>query len=143
MATSYTSKVRLAKPGTSDTGWGPLITGDLDALDELGPVGGLVVATAKTPSASLNVRVAAGKFADQSGAVQSYTGTPSQVVAANSTKVLYLDGAAGWALTFGTAYPSTPHVRLATVVTGSSTVTSITDDRQCFVVAGSIADGVN
>ncbi len=28
-------------------------------------------------------------------------------------------------------------------MTGSSTITSITDNRQCFVVCGSIADGVN
>lgn len=47
------------------------------------------------------------------------------------------------ALTVAASYPTTPHVRLATVVAGSSTITSVTDNRQCFNVAGSIADGVN
>ena len=38
---------------------------------------------------------------------------------------------------------ATPHVRLATVVVGSGTIASITDNRQCFNVVGSWADGVN
>src|SRR5262249_9458188 len=57
--------------------------------------------------------------------------------------VLYLDGMNSWALTVNTAYPATPHVRLATVATGPSTVSSITDNRQAFTVCGSVAEGVN
>src|SRR4029077_4072703 len=106
------------------------------------PIGGLCVTLTETPSASLNVKVAAGKIVIQDGSTVSYAGTSSQAVAASSTKVLYLDGTTGpWNLTVGASYPSTAHVRLATVVTGGSTITSITDDRQALNVAGSIPDG--
>jgi hypothetical protein len=95
------------------------------------------------PSASLNVHVAAGQFVRQDGTVGTFAGATSQAVTSNATRYLYLDGTNSWSLTVNTAYPATPHVRLATVVTGSSTITSITDNRQCFMVCGSIADGVN
>ena len=42
-----------------------------------------------------------------------------------------------------TGFPATPHVRLATVVAGPSSITSIADARVAFHVAGSFADGVN
>ena len=42
-----------------------------------------------------------------------------------------------------TGFPSTAHVRLAVVVAGAATITSITDVRVAFPVLGSIADGIN
>jgi len=44
-------------------------------------------------------------------------------------------------LSVAASYPMTPHIRLATVVASSATISGITDNRQCFPVAGSIADG--
>jgi hypothetical protein len=143
MSTSYTTNLKLGEPAVSDTGWGPVLNTNWTTLDGLGPVGALAVTTHEQPGSTLHVDVAAGKFVDQSGSVQTYAGVSNQAIAASSTKTLYLDGTASWALVVGTSYPATPHIRLATVVTGGSTITSITDDRQCFFVAGTIAEGVN
>jgi hypothetical protein len=143
MSTTYTSNVKLGKPALGDTGWSTPLNANCDALDALGPVGGLAVTLAEVPSSSLNVKVAAGKYVQQDGTVGTYAGVATQAITASTTKVLYLDGASSWALTLGTSYPSTPHIRLATVVASTSTITSVTDDRQCFEVVGSFADGVN
>jgi hypothetical protein len=143
MSTTYTSNAKLAKPALGDTGWSTPLNANADTLDGLAPVGGLCVTLTETPSASLNVKVAAGNYIQQDGTIATYAGTSSQAVTLSSTKVLYLDLTASGALTVGASYPATPHVRLATVVTGSTTITSITDNRICFDVVGSIADGVN
>jgi hypothetical protein len=136
MSTTYTTNAKLGLPGTGDTGWAGVLNADLSAVDALATVGALCVTTHEVPSASLLVDVAAGVFTDQSGAVQTYAGTTSYAITASSTRVLYLDGTASWALTAGTSYPATPHVRLATVVTGTSTITSVTDNRLAIGHAG-------
>lgn len=143
MSTTYTPNAKLGKPAISDTGWGPVLTAGSDALDALAPIGGLAVTTHEQPSATLLVDVAAGKFVDQAGGVQTYAGVSSQAITLSTTKTLYLDGTSSWALVVGSAYPATAHVRLATVVAGATTITSITDNRLAFGVAGSIADGAN
>lgn len=143
MANTYTPAVKLAMPAVGDTGWATPVNGNVAALDALQPIGGLAVTTHEQPSSSLEVDIAAGSFVDQSGAVRAFTAVSGQSIGASSTKVLYLDGTASWTLAVGSSYPSTPHVRLATVVAGTSTITSIADNRQCFHVAGSIADGLN
>jgi len=143
MSNSYTPNVGLAMPASGDRTWNVPVNGNCSTLDALTPVGSLAVITTEFPSASLNVHVAAGQFVKQDGTVGTFTGATSQAVTSSATRALYLDGTNSWALTVNTAYPATPHVRLATVVTGSSTITSIADNRQCFMVCGSIADGVN
>jgi hypothetical protein len=143
LSTSYTSSAKLAKPALGDTGWSTPLNANADTLDGLTPVGGLCVTLTEVPSASLNVKVAAGNYVQQDGTVATYAGASSQAITASTTKVLYLDLTSSGALTVGSSYPSTAHVRLATVVAGSSTITSVTDNRQCFDVCGSIVDGVN
>jgi hypothetical protein len=137
MSTSYTSSVKLGEPAVSDTGWGPVLNANWTTLDGLGPVGALAVTTHEQPSSTLHVDVAAGKFIKFDGTVGTYAGVSNQAITLSTTKTLYLDGTAAWALVVGSSYPSTPHVRLATVVAGGSTITSITDDRQCFPAVGS------
>lgn len=143
MSNTYTPNVQLAMPASGDRTWNVAVNGNAATVDALAPVGGLAVTTAESPSASLNVRIASGQFVAQDGTVQTYGGTASQAVAASATKVVYLDGTASWALTVAAAYPATAHIRLATVTTGSATVTAVADNRQCFVVCGPIADGLN
>ena len=142
MSTTYTANTKLAQPALGDTGWStPLNNNCDDARRSTARSAAWCVTTNEVPSTTLNVAVAAGTVVAQDGTTVTYAGTSSQAITASTTKVLYLDGtrrAGGRA-----AYPTTPHVRLATVVAGSSTITSITDNRQCFNVAGSIADGVN
>lgn len=142
MANSFTNNVKLALPATGDTSWGTTLNSDFNALDALSPVGGLAVTTKEIPSTSLNVSVAPGGYVKQDGTVATYAGTASQAIPGGTTRVLYLDLTAAGALTVAASYPATPHVRLATVVT-TSTISSIADNRQCFDVVGSWADGVN
>jgi hypothetical protein len=143
VSASYTTNLKLGEPAVSDTGWGPVITGDFTTLDALAPVGHLAVTTHEVPSASLFVDIAAGFYVKQDGTTAQYAGTTSYPIAGSSTLVLYLDGTASYALIAAASYPTTAHVRLATVVTGSSTITSITDNRKCFMVLGTWADGTN
>src|SRR5579875_3642151 len=142
MSNTYTPNAKLAMPAIGDTGWAVPLNGNCALLDALAPVGGLAVTTKEVPSASLNVTVAAGTYIKQDGTIGTFAGSTSQAIAASSTKVLYLDLTNAGALTVAASYPTTAHVRLATVVTSATTISSITDNRQCFDVVGSWADGV-
>jgi len=143
MSNTYTPNTKMAMPAIGDTGWAVPVNGNCSILDALAPVGGLAVTTTEVPSASLNVAVAAGAYIQQGGTIATFAGTASQAIGASSTQVLYLDLTNSGALTVAPAYPTTPHVRLATVVAGATTIASMTDNRQCFNVVGSWADGVN
>jgi hypothetical protein len=143
MSNTYTPNTKLAMPALGDTGWSVPVNGNTAALDALTPVGHLAVTTKEVPSASLNVAVAAGWFVQPNGSAIQYAGNPSFAVTANSTVVLYFDGTNSWALTAAASYPSTSHVRLATVVAGATTISSIADNRKCFVTCGAWADGMS
>lgn len=141
MADTYTSSVQLAMPAFNQSGWNVEVNANCTLLDALNTVGDFNCVTTEVPSATLNVKVAAGQFVKADGSVVTYAGTSSQAITTATTKVLYLDGTASWALTVGASYPTTAHVRIATVVAGSTTITSITDNRQCFEPAGTLFDG--
>lgn len=129
MSTSYTTRAQIGKPANGDSGWDATLNAALDRLDGLAGVGPLCVTLAEVPSASLNVAVSSGTFVDSTGAYVSYAGTASFAIDASSTRYVWLTD--GGTLTKGSAWPSagTKHVRLATVVTGGSTITSVTDSR--------------
>jgi hypothetical protein len=143
MSNTYTLNTKMAMPALGDTGWSVPVNDNCTLLDALLPVGALAVTTTEVPSATLNVAVAAGTYIKQDGTLGTFAGSASQMLGASTTQVLYLDLTNAGALTGAAAYPTTPHVALATVVTGASTISSITDHRQCFNVVGSWADGVN
>ena len=141
MSTTYTPNIKLGQPALGDTGWSTPLNANCTTLDGLAPVGGLAVTPTELPSASLNVAVAAGNYIKQDGTVATYAGTASQAITLSSTKYLYLDLTASGALTVGASFPATAHVRLAVVVAGASTLTSVTDARLAFEVCGSVLDG--
>ena len=143
MSNTYTPNAKLAMPAIGDTGWAVPVNANCALIDALSPVGGLAVTAMEVPSASLSVAVAAGTYIKQDGAIGAFAGNTSRVLEASSTQVLYLDLTNSGALAVAVAYPKTPHVRLATVVAGATTISSITDNRQCFNVVGPWADGVN
>jgi hypothetical protein len=143
LSTTYTSNTKLGQPALSDTGWSTPLNNNCTTLDGLAPVGALCVTLHEVPSSSLNVAVAAGSYIQQDGTIGTYAGSSSQAITASSTKVLYLDLTASGALTVAASYPATAHVRLATVVAGSSMITSVTDNRQSFNICGSFLDGIN
>lgn len=133
MATTFTSNTKLGKPASGDTLWGTTVYNpNFDVIDAFAAIGPLAVSLTEVPSASLNVRVAAGTYVKAAGTIGTYAGTSSQAVTLSSTKYLYLTDTG--TLTVGSAWPTggTNHVRLAIVVTGVSTITSITDARMCF-----------
>ncbi len=136
MATTYTANLKFSKPAVGDSGFSPLILGDFDEIDALAPVGGLFVSTHEQPSSTLLVDISAGQYVKPDGTVGTYAGVASQAITTATTKMLYLDGTASWALVVGSAYPATPHIRLATVVAGATTISSITDTRQSVSIAG-------
>ncbi len=143
MSSSYTNNVKLAMPAIGDTGWSVPLNTNSTILDGFTAVGALAVTTKEIPSASLNIAVAGGSFIAQDGSIGTYAGTGSFAITSTSTQVLFLDLTNAGSLAAAASYPITPHVRLATVVAGSSTISSIIDNRQCFHVVGSWADGVN
>jgi len=143
MSTTYTPNLALGLSAAGDRTWNFPLNASISALDALSPIGGLNVTLTEVPSASLNVRVSAGQYVQQDGTIGTYAGTASQAVAGTSTKVLYLDLTSSGALTVAAGFPSTAHVRLATVVAGGSTITSITDARVACTVIGSFLDGIN
>ncbi len=105
----------------------------LSLLSSLSPLFALSVSMSDSDtqgnSTSLNVDVQAGSFIDSTGAIVAYAGVTGQAITASTTKYLYLSDAG--VLVIGTAWPAaaTKHVRLAVVVAGTSTITSVTDSR--------------
>jgi hypothetical protein len=134
MATSFTTNVAFAKPANSDTGWDVPINANADLLDGMAAIGGLCVATHESPSSTLNVRVSAGSYVKANGTVGTFAGATSLTLPASSTVCLWLTDSG--TLTTGASFPSAAHVRLATVVTDGSTITSITDARVTTQIMG-------
>jgi hypothetical protein len=144
MANTYTPNIQLALPATGDRTWNVPVNGNAETLDALAPVGALAVITTEVPSATLNVHVAAGNYLRQDGTIGTYAGSTSQSMTNSATNYLYLDLTNSGTLIVNTSgFPTTAHVRLATVIAAASTITSITDMRVAFHVVGSFADGVN
>ena len=127
MSTTYTSKVGLGIPATSDRNWDIPMAANFNLLDALAPLYSLLVKAHETPSASLNVTVNPGPYPTKTGTVAAYAGVSSYPLSASSTTYLWLTTSG--VLTTGASYPSTYCVRLAHVVTGTSSVTTIYDDR--------------
>lgn len=136
MSTTYSTNVGLGCPADSDRSWGIPIRAtitQLDALDAIGPLG---VRPAEIPSTTLNVSVAAGSFRKSDGTLVSYAGIATQALTASATNYMYLSDA-GTLVTNTTGWPATTfHVRLATVVVGASTITSVTPARVPWLAAG-------
>lgn len=101
-------------------------------------LGPLAVDYAEVPSASLNVKVAAGAFRAPWGGRVAYAGAASVAVPASSTTYLWLDVAG--TLQQGPAYPSgVAIVRLARVDSDGTTVTAIADNREPLAAVGAPA----
>ncbi len=127
MSSTYTTNLGLAKPGANDPGWDATLNGDFDALDAY--LGNGAVRRAEHPSASLNVRVGAATFVKLDGTVATTT-SATLTLGASTTTYIYIDSS-GTLASSAVGFPAVGagHVRLAVVVTGPSTVTSVTDAR--------------
>lgn len=139
MPVTPTANVGLRKQAVADRDWHTPLNTSLDLLDALAPVGGLAVRAAEIPSASLNVRVAAGRFAGADGLEVAYAGAAAFAVPNGTTTALWLDAAG--ALQSGAAFPATAHAPLALVTAAGGLVTAVADRRPAFGVIGSASAG--
>lgn len=133
MATTRTANLKLGVPALADRGWGPVMGANLQTLDA-SPLGALAVTPAQVPSASLQVVVAPGAYRKTDGSPGALAVAATLTLPATSTRVVYLD--VDGVATAAAAYPAGSHVRLATVTTDASTVTSIVDDRPAIAATG-------
>lgn len=93
-----------------------------------------LVSAKENPSTSLNIKVAAGNWADSGDAtITNYAGTGSYTLGASTTTFVYLDSG-GTLASSTSSFPATS-THLATVITGASTVTSVQDNRTVFTAA--------
>ena len=134
MSTSYTTNAQLQKPANADPYWDVPLNANADYLDGLAAIGALLVTPNEAPSTTLKVRVSAGTYVKADGTVGTYAGVANLTLSASSTTRLWLTDAG--VLTTGGSFPTTAHVRLATVVTGTATVTSVADARVASSVMG-------
>src|SRR4051812_25029482 len=93
MATSYTPNTKLRKPTVADRSWDVALNANSDLLDAIAPIGGLCVTPLEVPSASLNVRVAPGRYQKRDGTVGTFAGATSLALGPGQTSVLYLTDA--------------------------------------------------
>lgn len=146
MPTHHTDDADLEYWDYRDRRWDLPYASTIAKLEGMAPLGRLRVTLpiAERPaSASLLVRVAAGRYDRPDGTVGSYAGTAGAACAASTTNYLYLDAAgnlvvdaAGFPGDGGGAPAAAAHVPLATVDTDATTVTAIVDRRRGFRTAG-------
>lgn len=127
MSTTYTANAFLQKPATADRNWDVPVNANADFLDGVAAIGRLVVTPAEAPSATLNVRVTGGSYKKADGTIGVFPGAPSYALPASSTFFLWLTDSG--LLSASLAFPTTAHVRLAQVVTGTSIIQSVRDER--------------
>jgi hypothetical protein len=127
MATSYTTRLGLQKPGTTDRNWDIPLNANSDLLDTIAPISALFVAPSEYPSSSLNVQISSGTFRKSDGTFSQFAGLNPLSVPASATTFLWLTE--GGSIASGTAFPQVNYVPLAIVVTGGTSVVSITDAR--------------
>jgi hypothetical protein len=134
VATTFTPNAGLPRPAYRDRNWHLVANALIDQLDTIGGIGPLAVQAKEAPSSTLNVKVAAGRFAGPGGTFISYGGSASFAIASAATEKVWLTTAG--TLTKGANWPTTPHVPLATVTTDASKVTAIVDERVAWASVG-------
>lgn len=130
MSVTYTPNLGLQKPATADRNWDVQVNGNSDAIDA-SALGALGVTLTEVPSSTLRVAVAAGSFRASNGLDVAYAGTGGTplTLTGSATNYVYLDDAGTLASNTTGFLATAPTVPLATVVAGSSSITSITDSR--------------
>jgi hypothetical protein len=117
----------LQKPATADRYWDQPLNANADFLDGISVIGCLLVTATEIPSATLNVRVTGGSYMNANGTIGAFAGVATYTLPASATTYLWLTDAG--AISSSASFPTTAHVRLARVVTSTSEVLSIVDER--------------
>jgi hypothetical protein len=126
MATTYTTNAKLQKPAAGDRTWSTPLNANADALDGLTAIGALCGAPHEIPSASLNLDVSAGTYVKADNSVGVYAGGTIALTASIANYV-WLTGSG--VLTKGSAFPTTPHVRVCVATCDGTKITAIADAR--------------
>ena len=152
MATTYLANLKLRKPEANDPHWNVQVDQNFAILDTLTPIGGLAATFRETPSVSLYVQVSAGGFKKADGTPGTFAGA-TVAVPNNASTVLYLDGSGN--LTQAPSFPTSAHVRIATVTASGGVLSGVSDQRiSCSVigtdalaylplVGGALSEGAN
>src|SRR4051812_3153662 len=99
-----TTRVGLTKPDLGEQSWGPKLNANLDTLDAVDSISGLITTASETPSTTLRVKVWSGSFVNAAGTRVDYAGGLI-TIAASSTVLIWLTDAG--VLTSGASYPGT------------------------------------
>lgn len=126
MSTTYTTNAALEKPALGDRNWSVPLNANADALDAMTAIGALCGATNEIPSTTLTLKVSAGTYIKSDNSVGVYAGGTIALTTAVANYV-WLTGAG--VLTIGSAFPTTPHVRICVATCGATTITSVMDAR--------------
>ncbi|MDX2038868.1 MAG: hypothetical protein SFX72_19640 [Isosphaeraceae bacterium] len=132
MPTSFTPNLGLRKPAQSDLDWGVPLNENADTLDRLAPLQSLFVTS--HDSIDLAVKVAPGRYRRLDGTFAWFAGAPLLAIPPSSSQSIWLTDSGE--LSFGLAYPNTPHIPLAVVTADSTGLTSLQDDRIGLGVGG-------
>lgn len=135
MTILYTTNIGLRKPPQNYPNWYVPLDANRDQIDALAPIGGLACRQSEFPSTTLNVRLGAGTFRKPDGTLGSVSSS-TQGLTASATNYLYLNSSYAVAVST-TSFPgSGAYVPIATVLTGSTTIISVTDSRLCYMAVG-------
>ncbi len=129
MSNTYTPNIAIATPAFNDPGWDVPLRNNATLLDSQTAIGGGGVAFTEQPSATLNVKVGALVFRNSQGQLVTYAGVSSVAMTTSATNYLYLTDAGALVVNTSGFPANTYHIRIATVVAGSGTITSIADAR--------------
>jgi len=130
LAQTQTPNLGLTKPAVGSLNWGPTINTDLDLVDAKLAAAYYYQASA---GSGLNLNIAAGSaFCGNPPVAVTYAGG-SLALTANQTNYVYLDPAATCVPAFNITGFAVGQIPLAKVVTGTSTITTVTDVRSWFV----------
>jgi hypothetical protein len=130
LAQTQTPNLGLTKPSVGSLNWGPTVNTDLDLVDAKLAAAYYYQASA---GSGLNLNIAAGSaFCGNPPVAVSYAGG-TLALTASQTNYVYLDPAATCVPAFNITGFAVGQIPLAKVVTGASTITSVTDVRTWFV----------
>lgn len=136
MADAYSDNSQFVLMETGRKNWGTIVNANLTKLDGYSAIGGLVVVPAEVPaSTSLNVIVKPGVYLRKSDGAMVSFGGGTLLLSAVNTHSIYLNSS-GVPASSTTGFPAGEIVRLATVVAGASSITSITDTRTMLESSG-------
>jgi hypothetical protein len=134
---NYPGPYTLEYPDVRDEGWNAAMERNLTRL-AASLLGNFAVVPAELPSASLNVVVRGGVYANASGALTTVAAPGTVAIPTSATWYLYLTAAG--VFTVGPSWPAPGagrFVPLAIVTTSGTVVTSITDARLPLMLVGS------